>query len=220
MLRRDSYYKKEKRRKEKEYEQRIIVAVQQRQFYNRVQFRNDKFSKNYRQQPYGNRPLNDKKSTRRAEKFNKKGAKALKCYDCGYTPLTYSHKGVCKKNPNNKKNNKNRSKNSIVPTPAATMDTDVSSSDNDKSEQRFAVATIVPKKKKKEASKMGTVSECKHFNSNYFRKMANNNMNTNGLLYLPIILEVNAGIKVNTLFLLDTGCTFSAISPQLITFLI
>ncbi|KAG2189534.1 hypothetical protein INT46_009679, partial [Mucor plumbeus] len=164
LLRRDSYYKEEKRRKEKEYEQRIIDAVQQRQFYNRGQSRNDKFSKNYRQQPYGNRPLNNKKLTRRAGKFNKKGAEALKCYDCGYTPFTYSHKAVCKKNPNNiKRNNKNKGKKSIVPTPAATMDTDDSSSENDESEQRFAVATIVPKKKEKEASKMDTDSECKHF---------------------------------------------------------
>ena len=107
----------------------------------------------------------------------------------------------------------------MIPTPAATMDTNDSSSDNDESEQRFAVATIVPKKKK-EASKMDTDSECKLFNSNYFRKMANNKMNTNGLLYLPVILEANAGIKVNTSFLLDNYCTFSAISSQLTTFLI
>ena len=88
LLRRDSYYKKKKRRKEKEYEQRIIDAVQQRQFYNRVQSRNNKFNKNYRQQPYGNRPLNDKKSARRAGKFNKKGAKALKCYTTPTISLT------------------------------------------------------------------------------------------------------------------------------------
>jgi hypothetical protein len=220
LLRRDSYYKEEKRRKEKEYEQKIIDAVQQRQFYNGVQSRNDKFSRNYRQQSYGNKPIiSDKKSTRRAGKFNKKGAEALKCYNCGYTLFTYSYKAVCKKNPSNKKNNKNRSKKSIVPTPAATMNTGDSSSDNDESEQRFAIATIVPKKKKKEASKMDTDSECKHFNSNYFRKMAYNNMNTNGLLYLPIILETNAGIKVNTWFLLDNGCTFSAILPKLVSFL-
>ena len=194
LLRRDSYYKEETCRKESS-----MRFNSEGQSYNRGQSRNHKFSRNYLQQPYGNEPISDKKLTRTAGKFNKKGAEALKCYDCGYTPFTYSQKAVCKNNPNNiKRNNKNRYKNFIVSTSAATMDTDDSSSDNDENEQRFAVATIVPKKKRKEASsKIDTDdSECKHFDSNYFRKMPNNNTNTNGLLYLPVILETNVGIKV------------------------
>ena len=98
------------------------------------------------------------------------------------------------------------------------MNTDDSSSD-DEINQHLSVATIEPKKAEKEVSKMDTDSECKQFDSDYFMKMPNNNMNTNGLLYLPAILETIAGIKVNTQFLLDTDCTFSAISPQLVSFL-
>ena len=45
---------------------------------------------------------------------------------------------------------------------------------------------------------MDTDSECKHFDSDYFKKIPNNNINTNGHLYLPVILETNAGIKVKT----------------------
>ena len=217
LLRRDTYYKEEKRRKEREYEQRIIHAVQQRQSGNQSSSRHYKFNnKHPRQQPYS-KGFDNKKQTRRAGQFHQKSGQALKCYDCGYTPFTYDHKAVCKKNPRNIKHNKNKSKKSIVPTPTATMDTDDSSSD-DESSQHFSVATIAPKKAEKEVSKMDTDSECKQFDSDYFRKMPNNNMNTNGLLYLPVILETNAGIKVNTWFLLDTGCTFSAISPQLVSF--
>jgi hypothetical protein len=62
-------------------------------------------------------------------------------------------------------------------------------------------------------------SECRHFDSDYSKKMSNNDMNTNSHLYLPVILETNAGITVKTWFLLDNGCTFRAISPQLVSFL-
>ena len=61
LLRRDTYYKEEKRRKEREYEQRIIHAVQQRQSGNQSSI---------------------------AGRFHQKRGQALECYDCGYTPFT------------------------------------------------------------------------------------------------------------------------------------
>ena len=222
LLRRDSYYKEEKHRKEEELTQRIIRQLKQqgghygsssRGGYNGNHNGGHRIGKQYN--GFGKKPV------RRAGKFHSKqkvnnGGDTPKCFDCGFTPFTYAHKAVCKKNAKNLVHGKK--KKSIVPTPSrVTEDTD---SSDDESDQHFAVATIAaPKKKGKEVSQMDTDSECKQFDSDYFRKMPNNNMNTNGLLYLPVILETSAGIKVNTWFLLDTGCTFSAISPQLVSFL-
>ena len=101
---------------------------------------------------------------------------------------------------------KRRSPLFLVPTPSRNKDT--TNSSDDESNQHFAVATIALKKKGKEVSQMDTDGECRHFDSDYFKKMPNSNINTNDLLYLSVILETNAGIKVNTWFLLDTGCTF------------
>ncbi|KAG2195873.1 hypothetical protein INT46_001511 [Mucor plumbeus] len=141
-----------------------------------------------------------KKLIRRGGKFHKKekennGGETPNFFDCGFTPFTYAHKTVCKKKPKNIAQGKK--KKSIVPTPSRNADTITDSSD-DESDQHFAAATIAPRKKGKEVSQMDTDSECKHFDSDYFKKIPNNNINTNGHLYLPVILETNAGIKVKT----------------------
>jgi hypothetical protein len=217
LLRKDDYYRQEKQRKDDELNAKIRHMVKSQQ---RAEGRGSSSSsfKDHRKQ------------TRRAGRYHVKseskknvGGDTLKCFDCGFTPYTYAHKAVCTKNPRNlnKGNKKKSKKSSIVPKPAVSdNDTDLSSSSDDESDQTFAVATISPKSKdKEEVVSMDTDSECKHLNSEYFRKMPSGNMNTNGLLYLPVILESKSGVKVNTWFLLDTGCTFSAISPQLRDFM-
>lgn len=166
------------------------------------------------------------KKTRRAgghyqTQYNKNTSKeqVLKCYDCGFTPFTYAHEANCKKNPKNmKKTSKKRSK-TIVPKPASDNNTDTSSSDEE-GDQTFTVATISNKGKDKEqVVSMDTDTECKYLSSEDFKKMPSINMNTNGLLHLPVILESRNGVRVNTWFLLDTGCTCSDISSQLVNFM-
>jgi hypothetical protein len=209
LLRKDDYYKQEKQRKDDELNMKIKQAVKNHQ-------RSDAGGLSSHKKTRRAGRFHDKKSSGKHTKGSKDG-EVLKCFDCGYTPFTYAHKAVCKKNPRNTKKAIKKNK-SIVPKPASD-DTDTSSSDEE-SDQAFAVATISTKGKgKEEVVSMDTDSECKHLNSEYFKKMPNNNMNTNGLLYLPVILESKGGVKVNTWFLLDTGCTFSAISPQLVEFM-
>ncbi|KAK4519471.1 uncharacterized protein ATC70_009707 [Mucor velutinosus] len=208
LLRRDDYYRQEKQRKDAELNNKIKDAIKAHQ------------------RAEGSASLSNKKTRRAGRRHDKQSRKrndspgeVLKCYDCGFTPFTYAHKALCKKNPKNiKKITKKKSK-LIVPRPASNDDTDSSSSDEE-SDQTFAVATISTKdKQKEEVVSMDTDSECKHLNNEYFKKMPSNNMDTNGLLYLPVILESKSGVKVNTWFLLDTGCTFSAISPKLLDFM-
>ncbi|KAK4520222.1 uncharacterized protein ATC70_008353 [Mucor velutinosus] len=208
LLRRDDYYRQEKQRKDAELNNTIKDAIKAHQ------------------RAEGSASLSSKKTRRAGRHHDKQSRKrndspgeVLKCYDCGFTPFTYAHKALCKKNPKNiKKITKKKSK-LIVPRPASNDDTDSSSSDEE-SDQTFAVATISTKdKQKEEVVSMDTDSECKHLYNEYFKKMPSNNMDTNGLLYLPVILESESGVKVDTWFLLDTGCTFSAISPKLLDFM-
>ena len=160
LLRRDSYYKEEKQRKEEELTQRIIKQLKQQgghygslaRGYNGNHNGNNGVAKQYH--GFGKKPV------RRAGKFHNKkrdnnGGETPKCFDCGFTPFTYAHKAVCKKNPKNLSQGKK--KKSIVPTPPRNEDTTDSS--DDESDQHFAVATIAPKKKGKEVSQMDTDSE-------------------------------------------------------------
>gem|GEM_PF-1640441 len=216
LLRRDDYYKQEKQRKDAELNAKIKDAVRACQKAEGGASFKDARKQTRRAGRYHDKTLRNKKPNDNGE--------VLKCYDCGYTPFTYAHKAMCKKNPKNVKNQIRKKSKSIVPRPAVHHkhdDTESSSSD-DESDQTFAVATISTtkgKSKEAESMDMDTDMECKYLDSEYFRKMPNSNMNTNGLLYLPVILESKSGVKVNTWFLLDTGCTFSAISPQLLKFM-
>lgn len=213
LLRRDDYYKQEKQRKDAELNNKIKEAIRA---YQRAEGSSSSTGKSH-------------KKTRRAGRFHDKkqyhgkrstSGEVMKCFDCGFAPFTYAHKAVCKKNPRNMKKAMKKKSKSIVPRPVASNGDTESSSSDEEGDQTFAVATISTKgKQKEEVVSMDTDSECKHLNSEYFKKMPSNNMNTNGLLYLPVILESKSGVKVNTWFLLDTGCTFSAISPQLLSFM-
>ncbi|OAD08490.1 hypothetical protein MUCCIDRAFT_105456 [Mucor lusitanicus CBS 277.49] len=180
LLRKDDYYRQEKQRKDDELNAKIIRHMVKSQ---------------ERAEGRGSSSLSFKdhrKQTRRAGRYHVKseskknmGGDTLKCFNCGFTPYTYSHKAVCTKNPRNlnKGNKKKSKKSSIVPKPAVSdNDTDLSSSSDDESDLTFAVATISAKSKdKEEVVSMDTDSECKHLNKS------------------------KSGVKVNTWFLLDTG---------------
>ncbi|KAI8635878.1 hypothetical protein BD408DRAFT_438448 [Parasitella parasitica] len=118
------------------------------------------------------------KKTRRAGKHRGRNnrdqrsgnGEVLKCFDCGYKPLTYAHKAVCEHNPANKRKPTQKKSKHIVPRPAAAASTDSgassSSSSSDESNQTFAfVATIGGKKPV--SNDMGINSECKQHDSEY-----------------------------------------------------
>ncbi|KAG2189718.1 hypothetical protein INT46_002651, partial [Mucor plumbeus] len=131
------------------------------------------------------------------------------CYDCGFTPFTMAHKNECPGKVNEDRN-RNENRNDIVPKPIQdpknnNNDTD---SENEESHQTFAALSI--------NTEMDT--DCKLNTNNFSEMPLQSNMSANNPLYLPIILE-NDNVSVRTWFLLDTGCTFSAISPKLASYL-
>ncbi|EPB81919.1 hypothetical protein HMPREF1544_11340 [Mucor circinelloides 1006PhL] len=149
LLRRDDYYKQEKQRKDAELNAKIKEAVRA---YQKAE--GSPLFKDARKQTRRAGRYHDK--TSRNKKPNDNG-EVLKCFDCGFTPFTYAHKAMCKKNPKNVKNQIKKKSKSIVPRPAVHHkhdDTESSSSD-DESDQTFAVATIsTTKDKSKEAESM------------------------------------------------------------------
>jgi transposase InsO family protein len=139
---------------------------------------------------------------RRIDSAQKKfgGNNARVCHDCKEPGWTPAHKAICKmKRSQNKFRNKGAQK-TIVPVPnqqAEYNSDDNMDTDTEADEQNMTFAAM-------------HIKDCEY---QYTNEPPHNLLNKNSII-LPITLE-NNGIKVRTYFLMDTGSSFSCISPKL-----
>ncbi|OAD02921.1 hypothetical protein MUCCIDRAFT_109772 [Mucor lusitanicus CBS 277.49] len=121
------------------------------------------------------------------------------CHDCKEPGWTPAHKAVCKKKHNQPRFRKASPKKSIVPVPHQADDSsdDNMDTDTESDEQNMTFAAM-------------NIKDCEY---QYMNEPPRNLLNKNSII-LPITLEHN-GIKVRTYFLMDTGSSFSCISPKL-----
>ncbi|CEP13430.1 hypothetical protein, partial, partial [Parasitella parasitica] len=133
-------------------------------------------------------------------KFGGGKSKSRKCYNCKEPGWTPAHNLVCKKYRTGKQ--KVQTAKPIVPMPlteankGATEEMDTDTEESEDQHLTFAALNIN--------------KDCEY---QYLNEPPANLLNKNSII-LPITLE-NSAIKVRTYFLLDTGSSFSCISPKL-----
>ncbi|KAK4517143.1 glutamate--cysteine ligase [Mucor velutinosus] len=122
------------------------------------------------------------------------------CHDCKEPGWTPAHRAVCKMKNNQPRFRNKVVKKTIVPVPNQQADynsDDNMDTDTESDEQNMTFAAM-------------NIKDCEY---QYMNEPPRNLLNKNSII-LPITLE-NNDIKVRTYFLLDTGSSFSCISPKL-----